>query len=89
MLSTLIGPVDFNAALVLCVLFVTICIIVTAMIAKRRSKLEIGNEFELAKMKQQDESKARQYGLDTERQYKFKQLDQNLITSHREVPKSG
>lgn len=83
MLSWLVGSVDFNSALVLCVMFVTVCITITALIAKRRSTQEVSNEFELAKLKQQADDAARLYGLDTDRQYKFKQLDQNLITSHR------
>ena len=84
MLKVLVGEVDLNAAIVLAVMFIAICIVVTSLIAKRRSKQEVHNEFELAKMKQQADDRARLYGLDTERQYKFKQLDKNLITSHRE-----
>lgn len=82
MLSAIVGPVDLNAAFVLVAVFFCICIITTSLIVKRRSSVDVSNEFALAKMKQEAETAARVYELETSRQYKFKQLDQNLITSH-------
>ncbi len=84
MLSAFIGPVDANAAAVLITIALAVCVIVTSMIVKRRSRLVLTQEFELAKIKQHDESAARMAALATDRDYKFKQLDQNLITSHRQ-----
>lgn len=82
MLANLVGPVDMNGAIVLAFAFVCVCIIVTSLIVKRRSRVDISNEFHLAKMKQDAETAAKVYQLETERSFKFKQLDQNLITSH-------
>lgn len=83
MLAKIVGNVDIYSAAVLCFLSIAICIIVTTMIAKRRSRVDISNEFELAKIKLHDEKEATQYKLETDRSTKFKQLDQNLITSHK------
>lgn len=82
MLSSFVGPVDTSAAAVLVVAFACVCIIVTALIVKRRSRADIANEFELARMKQEAESQRAMFVVETDRAYKFKQLDQNLITSH-------
>lgn len=82
MLSSLIGPVDFNAAAVLAVIAICICIVTTALIAKRRSRSDVSNEFHLAKMKQDAENARAMYQVETDRAYKFKQIEQNLITSH-------
>lgn len=82
MLSNIIGPVDINAAFVLVAAFVSACIVATALIAKRRSRLVIANEFELAKLKQDGENARLLYSVETDRAYKFKQIDQGVITSH-------
>lgn len=82
MFSQIVGPVTLEAALVLVVLFGGLCIIITTMIAKRRSAKELSNEHELAKIKQADDNTRALYALETERGYKFKQVDQGLITSH-------
>jgi hypothetical protein len=83
MLSQFVGQIDFNAALVLVAAFVTSCIVITAMIVKRRSRLDINNEHELAKMKVEAENQRALFVVETDRAYKFKQIDKNLITSHR------
>lgn len=83
MLSNFVGAVDFNSALVLVAAFVCFGVIATSLIVKRRSRLDINNEHELAKMKQESEERRALFALETERAYKFKQIDQNLITSHR------
>lgn len=82
MLSALVGSVDINGALVLMTLIVSLCIVITSLIIKRRSRTDVANEFELAKMRQTAENDRAQFSLETDRAYKFKQLDSNLITSH-------
>lgn len=84
MFAYIVGNVDFNSAIVLIVLFISICTIITTIITKHRSILEITNEFELAKIKQKDEQDRYSYVNETSRAVKFKELEQNLITSHRQ-----
>lgn len=83
MLSQLVGTVDGNAAFVLVAIVAAIGVIATALIAKRRSRLQINNDFELAKLKQQTEAAAAQFSLETDRAYKFKQIEEKLLTSHQ------
>ena len=82
MLSSIVGQVDGNSALVLAVAIICMCIVVTSLIVKRRSRIDLAHQFELAKMKQQSENAVSVYQAETDRSYKFKQLDQGLITSH-------
>lgn len=84
-LSALIGPVDQYSALVLIAIAVTLCIIITTAIAKRRGRREVENEFELAKLKQADAHSEAMYIRETTRGVEFKKVDQGLITSHRET----
>ena len=83
MLSDFVGKVDPASAAVLVAAFACACIVCTSLIVKRRSRIVIGHEFELAKIKQHDETAVRMYQAETTRDYQIKQLDQNLITSHR------
>lgn len=53
-LAAIVGAIDIPAAFMLVALFVTICIVVTTMIVKRRSNLEMNNEFALAKIRLAD-----------------------------------
>jgi hypothetical protein len=82
MLSQFVGPVDVNSAFVLVAISITLCVVVTSTLVKRRSRQMINNDFELAKMKQHDDQTVRMTQIASDRDYKFKQLDQNLITSH-------
>lgn len=82
MLSQLVGPVDFNAALVLIVIFAAIGASSLAIIVKRRSSKELDQEFELAKIKLNNDNSTKEFDLETSRMVKFKQIDQGLITSH-------
>ena len=84
MLANIVGNVDFNSAMVLVAAFICTCIITTAMIVKRRSRVDVSNEFELAKIKQQDERDKSLFALETERGFRFKQIEAGLITSHRQ-----
>ena len=82
MLSYLVGPVDINAAIVMAAAIICTCIVVTSLIVKRRSRTDVSNEFELAKMKQEAENARALYAVETDRAYKFKQIETGLITSH-------
>lgn len=83
MLSNLVGPVDVPAALVLVAAVVCACIVITSLIVKRRSRTDVANEFSLAKMKQEAEAARALYAVETDRAYKFKQIEHGLITSHQ------
>jgi hypothetical protein len=82
MLSDVVGEVDIHAAAVLVAAIVCTCTVITSLIVKRRSRRDISNEFELAKMKQDAENQRQLYIVETDRAYKFKQIDKGLITSH-------
>jgi hypothetical protein len=96
MLSQIVGQVDFNSAAVLCVAFVCACVVATTLIAKRRSRLVLNQEFELAKIRLRNEDEASKRQTDAKRDYElakmasereieFKRIDSNLITSHARV----
>jgi hypothetical protein len=82
MLSWLVGNIDANAAFVLVAFFAMITITGGLFIAHRRSRLEINNDFELAKIKRADAHEEVMFEKETERGFKLKQIEQNLITSH-------
>lgn len=81
------GPIDPGAAgLALAVMFITLCIFCTSWIVKRRSRREIANNFELAKIKERDchalalanNERQRDYELGklaSEREIEFKRID--------------
>lgn len=90
MFSWLIGSVDVNAAAVLCILLIAICIILTTMIGKRRSRRELQMQFEIDKAKLRNEDlvsvrnneRQREYDmakLSTERDVQFKRIETGLI----------
>lgn len=96
MFSWIVGSVDWNAAAVLIAMFVALCITVSAAIAKRRSRVEINNEFALAKIKLLNEDEAnkrqqqRQHEFDLgklalEKEVEIKRIDANMLTSHARV----
>jgi len=82
MFALLVGILDVPSAFALGVLFVCICVIVVTFLTKKSAK-EVENELELAKMRLRSEQEMNHYRNETDRQYKIKQLDQNLITSHK------
>lgn len=82
MLSQLVGPIDLNAAMVLMVMFAAIGASTLAIIIKRRSNKELDQQFELSKIELENNNRTKEYDLETSRMYKFKQIDQGLITSH-------
>lgn len=83
MLSWIVGNVDVPAAAVLIAAFAGIAVIVTSFIAKYQSGEAAEHEFDLAKMRINKEAQKEMYQVETDRVYKTKQLEQNLITSHR------
>jgi F0F1-type ATP synthase gamma subunit len=83
MLSWFVGNVDVPAAVVLISIGGGITIIVTAFIAKYRSRADADQIFELDKMKIESEERQQIYRFETDRVHKLKQIEQNLITSHR------
>ncbi|WP_425908871.1 hypothetical protein [Nitrobacter sp. TKz-YC02] len=95
MLSQVVGPVDFNSAAVLCVAFICLSV-VASLVVTRRNRLALDQEFELAKIRLQNEDEASKRQTDAKRDYElarmasereieFKRIDTNLITSHARV----
>jgi hypothetical protein len=96
MFSKIVGQVDWNAAAVLCVLFITLCIPIVAAIAKRRSKRELEMQFEIDQMKlrnedanaQRNSDRLREFELaklSSERDVQFKRIDSGLIEGTKVV----
>jgi hypothetical protein len=96
MLSEIVGPVDLNSAAVLCVAFVCLSVVAVSLAVKRRSRLVLDQEFELAKIRLRNEDEASKRQTDAKRDYElartasereieFKRIDTNLITSHARV----
>ncbi len=83
MLSSIVGSVDVNSAWVLVIFFITCCVATTAYIVKRQIKEQLEYNYKLAHMKQEGEIKVAMLNAEASRDYKMKQLDQNLITSHK------
>lgn len=90
MLSVIVGNVDFNAALVLCVAFVVVCIMVCSAIVKLQSKQHLDFQFEIDKMKLANEDRnllrnnerQREYDmakLATEKDVQFKRIESGMI----------
>lgn len=93
MLAYIVGHVDINSAAVLVSFFGMLTIVGGIWLAKRRSRMEIDNDFELAKIKQSNEQELwvkkntvahveTQYKLETDRLMKMGQVEHGLITSH-------
>lgn len=100
-IASLIGSLDSPAAGVLAVMFVVIGVIATSLILKRRSKVELSNEFELAKMRLQNENDLKVKAQDQSHQRQVQvndntfnleraKIETGLITSHaRDVTGTG
>ena len=95
MLSQIVGPVDFNSAAVLCVAFICLSV-VASLVVTRRNRLALDQEFDLARIRLQNENEASKRQTDAKRDYElarmasereieFKRIDTNLITSHARV----
>lgn len=96
MLSQIVGVVDWNAAAVLCVAFITVCVVVTTAIGKRRGKRELEMQFEIDKEKLRNEDKAgervnerqREFDLTKlaiEKDIQFKRIETGLIEGTKVV----
>lgn len=93
MLYRIVGQVDFNAALVLCVLFAAICIVLSVLI-NRKSKRRVEIEFELEHQKllndDEENKRSNQRLLEvdlariaTEKDVNFKRIESGLIEVHK------
>lgn len=84
MLKWVIGDVDLYAASVLVATALGLAIFCTTWIARRRSRREIDHDFELAKMRQKDETNLKAAQIARQWDNADKKIEQGLITSHRE-----
>jgi hypothetical protein len=84
MLGLIVGHVDFPTALVLIVIAFGIGGCSLALLL-RPTKQEKEQKFELDKLRIEKEAIATMYARETERDFKMKSLEQNLITSHKET----
>ena len=93
MLQWIVGNVDQNSASVLIALSVCLCVAGTALIVRRRSKVDVEHEFELAKMNLRDANEAQANSrklqhelamarLASETEVNVKRIDSGMITSH-------
>ena len=93
MLNLIVGNIDSAAALVLVTIFAGGTLITVSIIVKRRTMLEINNEFELGKMKEADAhalnlaqnarvEKVALAEMAMKREIEFKRIDGGMITSH-------
>lgn len=89
MLAKIVGEVNMYSAAVLCSAFFMLTIVGSIWFAKRRSKLEIKNELELAKIKLANDHAEIDYKLATERVFKLKQIESGMITSHKRESGEG
>lgn len=88
MLNTFVGPIDSPAAVVLVVLFAAIAAVIVVAMSLAQWRRNSEAEQELRKAKLAEDSRATLMGIEFDREYKNKQLDQNLITSHRDTTKT-
>lgn len=82
MLSSFVGVVDINAAAVLIALSLSFGAVIITLIVKHRNRADVEANFALAKMSKEAEIARAMFQVETERDYRMKQLEQNLITSH-------
>lgn len=94
MLSVIVGQIDFNAALVLCVASIMFCIIMTAAIVRLQTRQHLQFQFEIDKNKLKNEDlnflrtneRQREYDLtklSLEKDVQFKRIDSGLIEAKR------
>ncbi len=83
MFKLLIGEVDLYSASVLVAMAAGLAIFCTTWIAQRRSRVEINNDFELAKIRQADETRLKLTKELDWKEVEFKKIDGGMITSHR------
>ncbi len=86
-LSTLIGPIDQSAAIFLSVAAITICIITTTMIIKRRSRRDIANEHELAKLKEANSQRLAEMRLANVHDTETRNIETNALLERERIGK--
>lgn len=100
MLAKIVGDVNMFSAAVLVSIFTMFTIVGSIWFAKRRSRVEIDNDFQLAKIKQDNDKEYSEkklenireetnYKLETDRVVKMGQVEKGLITSHRRNTKDS
>src|SRR5258708_3539552 len=93
MFSYIVGNVDWNSAAVLIMMFVTTALPISIFIAKRRSRLEVNNDFELEKIKLTNSATAAQRQAEfnhesalvkykLEKEVEIARIEAGTITSH-------
>lgn len=99
-ISNMVGPLDWPSAAAICTMAGMAGLVAVSLIVKRRSRLEIDNEFELAKIKEansQELQLSREAGarkmeekrIESEHQLESERIGQNLITSHARTVKGN
>lgn len=96
MFAMIVGSVDWNSALVLCVLFIVIGVVATGLVAKRRSRMELEMQFkvDMQKLANEDKDKERVnqraaefelMKLSTEKDIQFRRIETGLIEGSKVV----
>jgi hypothetical protein len=74
MFSQLIGAVDFNSALVLCVMLIAACVILTTFIGRWRGAAQLRMQFEVDKTKLHNEDAANKRNNDRQLEFDLAKL---------------
>ena len=83
MLKLIVGDVDLYSGAVLVAMAIGAAVFCTTWIAQRRSRTEIANDFALAKLRQEDQTRLELTKIADRRVVELKKIDSGLITSHR------
>ena len=83
MLKLIVGDVDLYSGAVLVAMAIGAAVFCTTWIAQRRSRTEIANDFALAKMRHEDQTKLEMAKIADRRDVELKKIESGLITSHR------
>lgn len=85
MFSQLIGAVDFNSALVLCVMSIAACVILTTFIGRFRSHTTLKMQFEVDKTKLHNEDAANKRQNDRQLEYDLAKLATDRDVQFRRI----
>lgn len=83
MLNNFVGSIDWPSAIVLIALACSAAFTLNALILRKWHYQKLANDLELAKVRGQLEHERYLAQYENDRAYKMKQLEQNLITSHK------
>lgn len=100
MFAYIVGNVDFNSALVLCVGFIALTVMLTSALVKWKSSEELQMQFEIDKNKLRNEDLDKQRNNDRVTEYEmakltlekdvqFKRIDSGLIELKRNTNHEG